>query len=309
MEYGAGRDIRVNALQPGHRHHLLRPSAREAAESLRRQAGLDGPHRTRDAIFLRARWRDAVKRRKRGLFTVQARDEPDGVGPPSYVGSTYTRSPRRRTDIRILMFRMKIPPAAHVLPAPLGRAMVAGEERNLNNARRWLAAAAMVGSLACAHAAPVQWNLSGVAFDDGNTASGSFTYDAATNVYSGILITTSALGTIYDTTELLPDFGFPSATALALIDGFVSGANTNKPLFLMSFVSGLTDAGGSVALAVGNGLNFEGICGTPPCSTGGISRTITAGSVVSAQVSAPATLPLVGAALFCLAAITRRRPA
>ena len=43
-----------------------------------------------------------------------------------------------------------------------------------------------------AHATPVVWYLSGVTFIDGGAASGSFTYDADTNTYSAISISTTA---------------------------------------------------------------------------------------------------------------------
>jgi hypothetical protein len=45
---------------------------------------------------------------------------------------------------------------------------------------------------ASANATPVVWYLSGVTYDDGGTASGSFTYDADTNTYSAISVSTTA---------------------------------------------------------------------------------------------------------------------
>lgn len=43
-----------------------------------------------------------------------------------------------------------------------------------------------------AHAVPIQWTLSGGAFDDGGTVSGSFVYDADTEVYSNVRFHTTA---------------------------------------------------------------------------------------------------------------------
>lgn len=43
-----------------------------------------------------------------------------------------------------------------------------------------------------AKAFPMVWNLDGVTFNDGGTASGSFTYDADTNMYSDIAISTTS---------------------------------------------------------------------------------------------------------------------
>src|SRR3954453_13212771 len=50
-------------------------------------------------------------------------------------------------------------------------------------------------------AAPVLWTLSGVTFADGGTASGSFVYDATTNTYSAINVT-SAGGTLSSVTYI-----------------------------------------------------------------------------------------------------------
>jgi hypothetical protein len=48
-------------------------------------------------------------------------------------------------------------------------------------------------SFGIAHAGPITWDVSGT-FDYGGTISGSFTYDADTNVYSAIdLVTTAAV--------------------------------------------------------------------------------------------------------------------
>ncbi len=61
----------------------------------------------------------------------------------------------------------------------------------------------------------ITWDLSGVTFDDGGTASGSFVYDASTNKYSSIdIITTSGTtlaGATYTSLSLLAsssDTGF-----------------------------------------------------------------------------------------------------
>ena len=43
-----------------------------------------------------------------------------------------------------------------------------------------------------ASAIPITWNLQNVTFNDGNTATGSYVYDADINQYSSINITTSA---------------------------------------------------------------------------------------------------------------------
>ncbi len=46
----------------------------------------------------------------------------------------------------------------------------------------------------------ITWSLSGVTFDDGGTASGSFVYDAVTNTVSAVNIVTTAGTTFGGTT-------------------------------------------------------------------------------------------------------------
>lgn len=49
----------------------------------------------------------------------------------------------------------------------------------------------LIAITATAHAVPIQWTLSEVTFEDDGTASGSFVYDADTNVYSNVRLTTT----------------------------------------------------------------------------------------------------------------------
>src|SRR5262249_20427979 len=96
------------------------------------------------------------------------------------------------------------------------------------------------------------WTFSGVTFDDGGTASGSFTYDALHNIYTGISVTTTA-GTLLtgaSYTSLSPCCGF-SNTGLALGPNVADFTNTHL-LFLL-FSSPLTKAGGTIPLSFGVG--------------------------------------------------------
>ena len=61
------------------------------------------------------------------------------------------------------------------------------------------------------YAVPVVWTLNGVTFDDGGTASGSFTYDAGTDTYSAISMSTTA----------------GSAKGVASYDVLISGSATD----------------------------------------------------------------------------------
>lgn len=68
----------------------------------------------------------------------------------------------------------------------------------------FLALALLITSSA-AFAAPVEWTLNNVTFDDGNTLTGSFVYDPDTGIYSDVLMHASDLGQVgYSDTSLPP---------------------------------------------------------------------------------------------------------
>lgn len=115
-----------------------------------------------------------------------------------------------------------------------------------------------------ADAVPVVWQLNGVTFADGGTASGSFVYDASTNTYGSVNITTTPGTTITTGATLLyvsPGFA-PSSTA------FLAGASnapnlTGTRAFFLVFASPLSNAGGLVSLAGSQ----EASCANATCSS------------------------------------------
>jgi hypothetical protein len=154
----------------------------------------------------------------------------------------------------------------------------------------------------------ITWNLNGVTFDDGGTASGSFVYDATTNAYSSIdIITTTGTafgGAIY--TGLSSAFGSgPTGMLLG-----PSGDLTNTPLLFLLY-GPLTNAGGTVPLIVsGENQGGEGTCDNSDCSLNTLLRSTTAGKVVgTVSTPEPSALSLLGLGLVVLlAGATMRKP-
>jgi hypothetical protein len=179
-----------------------------------------------------------------------------------------------------------------------------------------------VAALACAavvafapvnaSATPVTWNLNATITNGtaSGTAVGSFVYDADTNVYSSIAITTTLPAATFN--EIGGAFFSPSNTSLQLIDNFVPGANTDKPTITMSYLTPLTNLGGSVNVG---GFSFAGFCGDGTCDTinfvnssgvvvGGIVSGQLTGTPVVSTVPEPATLVLCSTGL--IGAVVRR---
>ena len=142
-----------------------------------------------------------------------------------------------------------------------------------------------------ASAAPVVWTLSGVTFSDGGTASGSFIFDADTNTYSSINVTTTSGSVRSGATYLFQNGG--GAGALGMVTA--SGNLTGTPDLALSFSSSLTNAGGSRTLA-----GFEATCQVAACSSQVAPlRNVTAGSIQSA----PAPVPLPPTVILTLAGV------
>lgn len=177
---------------------------------------------------------------------------------------------------------------------------------------------------AAAHAAPVTWTLTGVTFDDGSTVSGSFVYDAATNQYSNVAITTTAtpnpvVPPNVTPTPPLPGDSYaniftctgctfaPSATSLRLLTQPQTNDQTGLNALRLKFPA-LTDAGGTVTLPLTDPAiptfpaSFEGACMgvTPPpvpasqCPTNDFGRRLAAGSLVGVPVAGPVAVPTLG---------------
>ncbi len=131
-------------------------------------------------------------------------------------------------------------------------------------------------------AVPILWTLSGAGFDDGGTATGSFVYDAPSNTYSAIDITTTASpsfgGAAYHAVS--PHFGAPSSNNVNVAPSAFLPDYTGVSAFLLSYSSALTDLGGTVGLG-GLGTILEMMCNTANCSSASGLRELTSGSLVA----------------------------
>ena len=170
-----------------------------------------------------------------------------------------------------------------------------------------LVLAALLALAPGARATPVEWTLADVLFDDGGTAAGSFIYDADTDIFSAINISTSAgsffAGAVYG--ELL----FGGATDAA----FVSGAlpdYTGEPLLQLIFQTPLTSAGGLVGLVdlfFPVASSFEATCTDGPCFGAFFERSLVDGGLVGVVIPIPAAGLLLPGALVVLAFARRRK--
>jgi hypothetical protein len=149
-----------------------------------------------------------------------------------------------------------------------------------------------------AMAAPTTWFLNGVTFADGGTASGSFVYDASTNTYSAVSIsttpgTTFGSGTTY--TGLNP--GFPSSsTLLVAVPNPALGDFTGTRVLALNFVTPLANGGGTSSLNA-----IESVCANSGCTTPTTpNRFSTAGNATTTSTTSVPALSNAGLAVLAM---------
>jgi hypothetical protein len=165
----------------------------------------------------------------------------------------------------------------------------------------------MVAALACAavfaiapataNATPVQWTLNATVTNGAviGTAIGSFVYDADTNLYSSVAITTTLPAASFDTSDIVTG----SATFLELIDNFVPGANANKPAIGLLFFGGLTNLGGVRTL-----LGQDGLCTDDGCAfVFTVENRVVVGGAIGGEVTAPSAVPEPATLFLCSAGL------
>ena len=114
------------------------------------------------------------------------------------------------------------------------------------------AALALTLSAFSVQATPLTWTLNGVTFSDGATVSGSFVWDAASNSAGAFSFATTngALGAFTYDGASSSFYGMNVFTSPSLL-----WTNNSVTRYIaLTFVSTLTDAGGTVALTTGNYL-------------------------------------------------------
>jgi len=151
----------------------------------------------------------------------------------------------------------------------------------------------------------ITWTFSGVTFDDGGTASGSFVYDALNNTYTpGDITVTTTAGTVLTGAT----YTSVSACCGSSNTGVTLGPNvndfTNTPLLFLLFSASLTNAGGTIPLSFGfadtNFDSAEDFCTNSDCS-GFSMRLVTGGEVVgSTGVPEPSSISLLIGGLIVL---------
>jgi len=151
----------------------------------------------------------------------------------------------------------------------------------------------------------ITWTLSDVTFDDGGIASGSFVYDALTNTYSSIDITTTS-GSAFTGTTYNALGGLFGSSSTGMLLG-ASGDLTNTDVLLLLFGAALTNSGGTVVLLSVR----EGTCDNTDCSLSTLDRSITGGEVVgtveTVATPEPSALSLLIVALVALMAVAAIR--
>ena len=170
-----------------------------------------------------------------------------------------------------------------------------------------LVAVATVGIVSLAQADTLTWTLVGVT-SLGTSITGSFDYNADTQTYSSIDITTSG-GTVIPsmtwTVESVAVQGSP--WALYLVNSSAAD-ETGDALFGLTFYNPLTDAGGTI----GFDYTIEGICADSACTEAypdnPYTNTAVTGDVVaSASVPEPGTLMLLATGLLGLSGAVKRK--
>lgn len=168
-------------------------------------------------------------------------------------------------------------------------------------------------------AVPITWTLNGIVFNDGGTAMGSFSYDAATNTLSDIMITTTPgsirSGATY--TSALDIMTAPEEELSFITPPPPIQENASQRLTIM-LDEPLSDAGGTIDIAFVTELTcLQGLgCSFFTGSEPGLDLRfdfpsegfVTTLPPDNGEVPEPAALTLLGLGLLIFAVWRRRKP-
>jgi len=173
--------------------------------------------------------------------------------------------------------------------------------RNLILISAFALAALLLPSLAAADG--ITWTLQNVSLNDGGMVTGTFNYNATTNSYSALNVSTT-LGTFLPgfTYNSLSNAFFSGSTLLGLGPNPINTSNFTGENFLeLFFTNPLTNAGGTDSVYA-----VELLCTNSNCSSSSM-RFALSGTVTTKPVATPepATLLLLAAGLLTL--LTFRR--
>jgi len=146
-------------------------------------------------------------------------------------------------------------------------------------------------SAAGALAVPLTWTISNAAFGDGGTASGTFVYDADTNTFSNINITTTTgsvrSGASYSFVCTAPCNGvIPNSSQSLMLTLSSASDQTGAPGFAIFFTQPLSNVGGNRGLS-----GLEATCSNATCTAPtGASRSLNTG-VVTAPITSGRPVP------------------
>lgn len=145
-----------------------------------------------------------------------------------------------------------------------------------------------------AKANPITWNLSGVTFSDGTSATGSFTLDWDARTLTAFDIATES--------GVLPAFDYNVGNSVVYFGGFGPNSfsfleNTGNRYVTFSFDAALSSPG---AYSINTAYSWD-------CNNCGTYRTVTAGSVTSADVPEPASIALLGLGFATMGALRRKK--
>jgi hypothetical protein len=153
-------------------------------------------------------------------------------------------------------------------------------------------------------AIPVEWTLQNVIFTDGGTAFGSFVYDADTNIYSEVDITTTSgavlSGTVYKFTNPYIS-GNASITQFLNAEGDLTGARFFGLIPLYDLTNEL------LSTSINNLDTGEYACSSSSCGGGSGLRGVNSGYITATSVvPVPAAVWLFGSALAGLGWFRRK---